>query len=36
MSQPSLAPVKPNCSRTISSSVMRGSTSACRSAPLTF
>src|SRR5262245_30524852 len=36
MSHPNLAPVRLNCSRTISSKVVRGSTSPCRSAPLTF
>src|SRR5688500_11574827 len=36
MSQPSFAPVKPSCSRTISRSVVRGSTSILRSRPLTL
>src|SRR5687767_7092746 len=36
MSQPSFAPVKPSCSRTISRSVVRGSTSTLRSRPLTL
>src|SRR6266576_372127 len=36
MSQPSLAPVKPNGSRTRSKRVIRGSTSALRSIPLTL
>src|SRR3990170_4978069 len=36
MSQPSFAPVNANCSRTISSNVVRASTSTLRSLPLTL